>query len=256
MGISKGSALACLKNGLKRLRRRGWNRVDEKEKVTCNFASGRRASAHTQKLDLKDLITTCSNWSTTLQDLPPIPKRKDSCWIFFSDLTSEVQGLRNELLKLQRDVTTMNLDNNEIAILEDVLRHIHGHLDELPNSDGVLADKNLLPKPKISFWRQYRLKKHSRTLEDAALSFQNARHRVQNFRIGIATDPSRHTSSEEETEKELPLSRLTTAVVRPVKMTRNDRSRRKPWLLQRISTSFSNLSQSTLQAAHPPQVEI
>jgi hypothetical protein len=243
MAISKNPVLAYL-NRLK-ARKRNQARPLEEEQVIPQIAHGLRASLLMQKQDLNDLIVTCISWDTVIRDLPRIPRRrKDQCWALCADLTSEVQGLRIELLKLKQDVVALELRENELAVLEEVVRYAHREMVGIPNFDRVLADKRLLARSKVRFWHCSRVGKHAQTLEVAAQHFQAARDRVQGFRMSLAAVDG--AKARERSSR----------VIRPARMARDDGKGRRPWLLHRISTSWSSLSGSAMLAAHPPAVDL
>jgi hypothetical protein len=255
MAISENPVLAYL-NRL-RARKRNQARPLEEEQVIPQITHGLRASLLMQKQDLNDLIVTCISWDTVIRDLPRIPKRrKDQCWAFCADLTSEVQGLRIELLKLKQDVVALELRENELAVLEEVVRYAHREIVGIPNFDRVLADKRLLARSKIRFWHCSRVGKHAQTLEVAAQHFQAARDRVQSFRMSLAADHGRVEMTIEHAVDGAKGRARSSRVIRPARMAREDGKGRRPWLLHRISTSWSSLSGSAMLAAHPPAVDL
>lgn len=230
--------------------------LEEKQAVS-KFVSGRRASLLTHKQVLKDLIVMCTSWDTIIHDLPIIPRRNDRCWIFCSDLISEALGLRTELLKLRQDTTAVDLLENEIEILEAVVRFAHQQLVAVPSFDGILADGKLLAASNIRLWYRSRVRKHARTLKTAAIHFQAARGRVQKFRTDLAVDHGWELDGvAEKVLEEMRVRRRPSCVIRPARVRRDDVEKTRPWLLHRISTKWSSVSQSTLQAAHPPEVDL
>jgi hypothetical protein len=255
MAISKNPVLACL-NRLEG-RKRNQARPLEEEQVIPQIARGLGASLLTQKEDLNDLIVTCISWDTVIRDLPPIPKRrKDQCWAFCADLTSEVRGLRIELLKLKQDLVALELRESEIAILKEVVRYAHGEMVGIPNFDRVIADRKLLARSRVRFWHCSRIRKHTRTFEIAAQHCQAARDRVQNFRVGLAADCGDLEMTIKHAVDGSKVQERSSRVIRPARMARDDGKGRPPWLLHRISTSWSSLSRSALLAAHPPAVDL
>lgn len=254
-------ALSKLKQVLASLSPLKWHQMsragllEEKQEIS-QLVNGRRPSLLTQKQDLKDLLATCTSWDTTIHALPAIPKRKDRCWVFCSDLVSEAQGLKIELLKLQQDVAGLDLQENEIGILEEVVRFVDQQLVEMPSFDGILADGKLLARSNIRFWHCSRVRKHAWTFGAAARCFQAARGRVQDFRTSLAMDHAYWDVVTEGILEDRTVLAGSPSAIRPAEIKRDDGRMNRPWLLQRISTGLSRLSSSILQAVHPPEVDI
>lgn len=184
--MHRDSFLACLDLSRRCAKIRA-GRLEEKQ-PTSKVIHGRRASLLTQKQDLKDLIATCAGWDTMIRDLLIIPNRKDMCRMFCTDLSSEVQRLRTELLKLQHTILELDLQENEVGVLEEVVRFVDEQLVEEPSFNGILVDRKVLARPRIRFWYRSRVKKHCLTFEDAARRFRAARGCVQRFRARLAMD--------------------------------------------------------------------
>ncbi|KAF7511890.1 hypothetical protein GJ744_003123 [Endocarpon pusillum] len=94
-----------------------------------------------------------------IRDLPIIPKRKDMCKMFCTDLSSDVQRRRTELLKLQQSILELDVRENGVGVLEEVVRFVDEQLVAEPSFDGILVDRKVLARPRISFWHRSRVKK-------------------------------------------------------------------------------------------------
>ena len=78
--------------------------------------------------------------------------------MFCMDLSNEVQRLRRELLKLQQNILELDLQENEVGVLEEVVRFVDEQLVEKPSFDGILVDRKVLVRPRIRLWHRSRVK--------------------------------------------------------------------------------------------------
>jgi hypothetical protein len=227
---------ACLRQ-LKWHRRNKARKLKEEE-IISQLTGNERAALLTQKHDLIELIATCTDWNSVILDLPAaIPKRKDKCWMFCSDMASELQGLRRELLKLQQDVATLHLREIEVRSLGEVVHFVHQKVLKMPNLDSILADREFLARESIGLWHRSRIKKHALAFGTAAQCSQAAREQVQKFRTSLAVDHGYMDVVAEQALGGPKVAVCSSGVIQPVKMKRS-------WLPQRISTTFSTLNRS------------
>lgn len=135
--------------------------------------------------------------------------------MFCTDLSSEVQRLRTELLKLQQNILELDLQENEVGVLEEVVRFVDAQLAEEPSFDGILVDRKVLARPRIRFWHRSRVDKHCLTFEDATRRFQAARGCVQRSRARLAMDSGCLDVRDQEILDRVLLGRASTCRRRP-----------------------------------------
>jgi hypothetical protein len=112
---------------------------------------------------------------------------KRTCTIRTANLRmGKLKGPVWALLRLQRDMMEREFKDNEIGILEEVLKFVYERFAKTPNVEDLLVDEELLTRSRIRVWHVwhgYRRRKHALMFATATQDFQAARARLQNFRF-------------------------------------------------------------------------